>query len=88
MAYSMTTASKGRVILQSLLIQLILAILRSSLTIVVLRYANGTSNRTQSVVYMTQWPFNTTDEDVVNSLDDFMVVILVSLFLPIAAILC
>uniref|UniRef100_A0A0E0IN60 Pectinesterase n=1 Tax=Oryza nivara TaxID=4536 RepID=A0A0E0IN60_ORYNI len=85
MAYSITTASQGNMILPSLVKpNSSCDILRSSLKTAVPRYANGTSNRLPSAVYMTQWPLPATD--VQHS--SFSLAFIVSLFLPSAAILC
>uniref|UniRef100_A0A0E0M447 Pectinesterase n=1 Tax=Oryza punctata TaxID=4537 RepID=A0A0E0M447_ORYPU len=85
MAYAITAASQGNMILPSLVKpNSSWDILRSSLKTAVPRYANGTSNRLPSAVYMTQWPLPATD--VQHS--SFSLAFIVSLFLPSAAILC
>uniref|UniRef100_A0A453LJ08 Uncharacterized protein n=2 Tax=Aegilops tauschii subsp. strangulata TaxID=200361 RepID=A0A453LJ08_AEGTS len=95
MAYSMTAASQGSVILPSsppTKLNSSWDIIRSSPKTAVLRYASGTSNRTLSAVYTTQWPFIATDGEVVQrsslAAPSAAVVVWVSLFLPMAAILC
>jgi hypothetical protein len=65
--------------------------LKSSPMIVVPRYASGTSKRAPSAVYTTQWPFTATednDDAAEHSLAALAVVVRVSLFLPMAVILC
>uniref|UniRef100_A0A0D9XGB2 Uncharacterized protein n=1 Tax=Leersia perrieri TaxID=77586 RepID=A0A0D9XGB2_9ORYZ len=62
MAYSITAASQGNMILPSFVKpNSSWDILRSSLKTAVLRHANGTSNRLPSAVYMTQWPLPATE---------------------------
>lgn len=64
--YSITVASHGNMILPSSLTKPNSSwdIRRSSLKIIVPRYANGTLKRVPSVVYMTQWPFRATAIDI------------------------
>uniref|UniRef100_A0A0E0B628 Uncharacterized protein n=1 Tax=Oryza glumipatula TaxID=40148 RepID=A0A0E0B628_9ORYZ len=62
MAYSISAASQGNTILPSLVKpNSSWDILRSSLKTTVPRYANGTSNRLPSAVYMMQWPLTATE---------------------------
>uniref|UniRef100_A0A0E0B626 Uncharacterized protein n=1 Tax=Oryza glumipatula TaxID=40148 RepID=A0A0E0B626_9ORYZ len=66
MAYSITTASQGNMILPSLVKpNSSCDILRSSLKTAVPRYGNGTSNRAPSAVYTAQWPLPARDRDAV-----------------------
>ncbi|XBH94005.1 hypothetical protein VPH35_084845 [Triticum aestivum] len=95
MAYSMTVASQGSTILPSsppAKPNSSWDIVRSSLKIDVPRYASGTSNRAPSMVYTMQWPFIATHGDVAQhsplAAPFTAVVVRVSLFLPMAAILC
>ncbi|XBI83332.1 hypothetical protein VPH35_091849 [Triticum aestivum] len=94
-AYSMTVASQGSMILPSsppAKPNSSWDIARSSQKTAVSRYASGTSNRTLSAVYTTQWPFIATDGEVAHrsSLAAPLAadMVWVSLFLPMAAILC
>ncbi|XBI83357.1 hypothetical protein VPH35_091874 [Triticum aestivum] len=87
MAYSITMASQGSLIPPSLPAKPNTSsdIRRSSLKTTVLRYANGTSNRLPSVVYMTQWPSRAT---AVEHSSTSVVAVMVKRFLPRAATLC
>uniref|UniRef100_A0A0E0DWU1 Uncharacterized protein n=1 Tax=Oryza meridionalis TaxID=40149 RepID=A0A0E0DWU1_9ORYZ len=85
MAYSISAASQGIMILLSLVKPNSSSdILRSSLKTVMPRYTNGTSNRLPSAVYMTQWPLTATE--VEHSSVSWAAAM--TLFLPSAAILC
>ncbi|KAF2917354.1 hypothetical protein DAI22_09g186000 [Oryza sativa Japonica Group] len=85
MAYSISAASQGNTILPSLVKpNSSWDILRSSLKTTVPRYANGTSNRLPSAVYMTQWPLTATEVEHSSVSWAFPMI----LFLPRAAILC
>uniref|UniRef100_A0A0D3H9N6 Uncharacterized protein n=1 Tax=Oryza barthii TaxID=65489 RepID=A0A0D3H9N6_9ORYZ len=85
MAYSISAASQGNTILPSLVKpNSSWDILRSSLKTTVPRYANGTSNRLLSAVYMTQWPLTATEVEHSSVSWAFPMI----LFLPRAAILC
>ncbi|RCV12794.1 hypothetical protein SETIT_2G296800v2 [Setaria italica] len=88
MAYSMTLASQGNVILPSSLPKpnSSLDIRRSSAKTAVPRHANGTSNRAPSEVYTAQWPLLATE--VQHSSASFAAAPQVRRFLPSAAILC
>uniref|UniRef100_A0A0E0B620 Uncharacterized protein n=1 Tax=Oryza glumipatula TaxID=40148 RepID=A0A0E0B620_9ORYZ len=62
MAYSISAASQGSMILPSLMKpNSSWDILRSSMKTLMPRYTNGTSNRLPSAVYMTQWPLTATE---------------------------
>ncbi|KAF2917356.1 hypothetical protein DAI22_09g186200 [Oryza sativa Japonica Group] len=62
MAYSISAASQGSMILPSLVKpNSSWDILRSSMKTLMPRYTNGTSNRLPSAVYMTQWPLTATE---------------------------
>ncbi|RLM86740.1 hypothetical protein C2845_PM04G23200 [Panicum miliaceum] len=85
MAYSMTAASQGNVILPSSPPKPNSSrdICRSSAKTAVPRHGNGTSNRAPSAVYTAQWPLLATE--VQHSSASFCQV---RRFLPSAAILC
>uniref|UniRef100_A0A0E0QUM8 Uncharacterized protein n=1 Tax=Oryza rufipogon TaxID=4529 RepID=A0A0E0QUM8_ORYRU len=88
MAYSISAASKGNTILPSLVKpNSSWDILRSSLKTAVPRYANGTSDRLPSAVYMTQWPLTATEVEH-SSVSWAFPMILFLPRAPRAAILC
>ena len=87
--YSMKTESQGRVIGPLLCSpNSSSAILKSSLKILLLRYAKGIINRLLSVVYTTKWPLSATDVLQLSASTSTLVLGEEIVFLPRAAILC